>query len=94
MMDDETETCRVLFQNKINLRYCASRWFHYRKAYSFLADKKNSLRSVKPARLRHDLKIPSVHLILQHLDPIGISLSCIVKENFNINLLSTARFPK
>jgi hypothetical protein len=25
-----SETCRVLFQNKINLRYCASGWFHYR----------------------------------------------------------------
>jgi len=29
-MDGETETCRVLFQNKINLRYCASAWFYYR----------------------------------------------------------------
>jgi len=25
-----SETCRVLFQNKINLRYCASGWFYYR----------------------------------------------------------------
>jgi hypothetical protein len=25
-----SETCRVLFQNKINLRYCASSWFYYR----------------------------------------------------------------
>jgi len=25
-----SETCRVLFQNKINLRYCASDWFYYR----------------------------------------------------------------
>ena len=24
------ETCRVLFQNKINLRYCATGWFYYR----------------------------------------------------------------
>ena len=24
-----SETCRVLFQNKINLRYCASGWFYY-----------------------------------------------------------------
>jgi hypothetical protein len=24
------ETCRVFFQNKINLRYCASSWFYYR----------------------------------------------------------------
>jgi hypothetical protein len=24
------ETCSVLFQNKINLRYCASGWFYYR----------------------------------------------------------------
>jgi len=23
------ETCRVLFQNKINLRYCASGWFYF-----------------------------------------------------------------
>ena len=30
MMDGKTETCRVLFQNKINLRYCASGWFYYR----------------------------------------------------------------
>ena len=30
MMDGETETCRVLFQNKINLRYCASDWFYCR----------------------------------------------------------------
>jgi len=31
MMDGETvKTCRVLFQNKINLRYCASGWFYYR----------------------------------------------------------------
>ena len=30
MMDGETETCRVLFQNKINLRYCASGLFYYR----------------------------------------------------------------
>ena len=26
----QSETCRVLFQNKINLRYCASGWFYYR----------------------------------------------------------------
>jgi hypothetical protein len=25
-----SEICRVLFQNKINLRYCASGWFYYR----------------------------------------------------------------
>jgi hypothetical protein len=25
-----SETCRLLFQNKINLRYCASGWFYYR----------------------------------------------------------------
>jgi hypothetical protein len=25
-----SETCRVLFQNKINLRYCAFGWFYYR----------------------------------------------------------------
>jgi hypothetical protein len=25
-----SKTCRVLFQNKINLRYCASGWFYYR----------------------------------------------------------------
>ena len=25
-----SRTCRVLFQNKINLRYCASGWFYYR----------------------------------------------------------------
>jgi hypothetical protein len=24
-----SKTCRVLFQNKINLRYCASGWFYY-----------------------------------------------------------------
>ena len=24
-----SETCRVLFQNKINLRYCACGWFYY-----------------------------------------------------------------
>jgi hypothetical protein len=24
-----SETCRALFQNKINLRYCASGWFYY-----------------------------------------------------------------
>jgi hypothetical protein len=28
-----SETCRVLFQNKPNLRYCASGWFHYRKVF-------------------------------------------------------------
>jgi len=27
-----SETCRVLFQNKINLRYCASGWFYYRNS--------------------------------------------------------------
>jgi len=33
-MDGErpSETCKVLFQNKINLRCCASGWFYYRKA--------------------------------------------------------------
>ena len=31
MMDGKTsETCTVMFQNKINLRYCASGWFYYR----------------------------------------------------------------
>ena len=29
-----SETCRVLFQNKINLRYCASGWFYYRNTNS------------------------------------------------------------
>ena len=31
--DRPSETCRVLFQNKINLRYCSSGWFYYRSAY-------------------------------------------------------------
>jgi len=35
MMDGEiSETCRMLFQNKINLRYCASGWFYYRNRRS------------------------------------------------------------
>jgi hypothetical protein len=25
-----SETCRVVFQDEINLRYCASGWFYYR----------------------------------------------------------------
>jgi hypothetical protein len=29
-MERPSEICRVLFQNKINLRYCASDWFCYR----------------------------------------------------------------
>jgi hypothetical protein len=29
-MERPFETCRVLFQNKINLRYSASGWFYYR----------------------------------------------------------------
>jgi hypothetical protein len=32
MMDGKTETCRVLFQNKVNLRYCASGWFYLRNS--------------------------------------------------------------
>jgi len=40
-MDGETvrnmsETCRVLFQNKINLRCCASGWFYYRNVRIFI----------------------------------------------------------
>ena len=31
-----SETCRVLFQNKINLRYCGSGWFCYRKFITML----------------------------------------------------------
>jgi hypothetical protein len=30
IMDGKTETYRLLLQNKINLRYCASGWFYYR----------------------------------------------------------------
>ena len=30
-----SETCRLLFQNKINLRYCASGWFYYRNYFIF-----------------------------------------------------------
>ena len=29
-MERPSKTCRVLFQNKINLRYCASGWCYYR----------------------------------------------------------------
>jgi len=29
-MERPSETCRILFQNKTNLRYCASGWFYYR----------------------------------------------------------------
>ena len=29
-MERPFETCRVLFQNIINLRYCASGWFYYK----------------------------------------------------------------
>jgi hypothetical protein len=38
MMDRETvrKTCRVLFQNKINLRYCASGWFYYRNILQYM----------------------------------------------------------
>jgi hypothetical protein len=28
-----SESCSVLFQNKINLRYCASGWFYYRNIW-------------------------------------------------------------
>jgi len=28
--DRPSETCTVMFQNKINLRYCASGWFYCR----------------------------------------------------------------
>jgi len=30
-MEKVYKTCRLLFQNKMNLRYCASGWFYYRK---------------------------------------------------------------
>jgi hypothetical protein len=74
-----------------------TKYLEYRssgEAYSCSAAGKNSLRSVKPDRVRHGLKIPSVHLILQHLNPVGISLSSVVKAIFNKILLSTAKFPK
>jgi len=32
-MERPSETCRVLFQNKINLRYCASGWFYCRNIF-------------------------------------------------------------
>ena len=35
-MERPPETCRVLFQNKINLRYCASSWSYYRNITKFL----------------------------------------------------------
>jgi hypothetical protein len=28
-MEGQSETCRVLLQNKINLRFCASGWFQW-----------------------------------------------------------------
>jgi len=31
-----SETCTVLLQNKINLRYCASSWFYYRNVNNSL----------------------------------------------------------
>jgi len=34
-MERPSETCRVLFQNKINLRYCASGWFYYRNILDY-----------------------------------------------------------
>jgi len=30
-MERPSKTCRLLFQNKINLRYCVSGWFYYGK---------------------------------------------------------------
>jgi len=32
-----SKTCRELFQNKINLRYCASGWFYYRNTCQLFA---------------------------------------------------------
>jgi hypothetical protein len=32
-----SEACRELFQNKINLRYCAAGWFYYRKLASVMS---------------------------------------------------------
>jgi hypothetical protein len=60
------ETCRVLFQNKINLRYCASGWFYYR----------NNLRvSSLPIFLRTPVTCsPSCPNVLHR-----ITLSCILK---------------
>ena len=50
MMDGETEICRVLFQNKINLRYCASGWFYYRNTLRCtVLQTSNSGNSLVPA---------------------------------------------
>jgi len=45
-MERPSETCRVLFQNKVNLRYCASGWFYYRnrKTVHFLFMYETGLR--------------------------------------------------
>ena len=32
-IERQSETCRMLFQNKINLKYCASGWFYYRNEH-------------------------------------------------------------
>jgi len=89
MMDGErpSEMCRVLFQNKINLRCCASGWFYYRNMLRCTA-----LQTSNPESLCFiwtcEMKFPP-HLVLKsensflYLCNLSVT-SCILTERYKL----------
>jgi hypothetical protein len=63
-----TETCRVLFQNKINVRYCASGWFYYR----------NTLRC---RSYKLQINIICIHKLYRLQSPCHILFSVIFSQS-------------
>ena len=64
LLVNELYECKVLFQNKINLRYCASGWFYYRNIRVIRSYKRqNSIRAFSLKKfLREDYQCPWRHL--------------------------------
>ena len=83
-----SEICRVLFQNKINLRYCESSWSHYRKISRCTALQTSKIQNF-PSFLNYALSVSwiewDVHVItsLWSGKDLKVTVVCFkVRPNF------------
>ena len=86
MPDDGQRECpkhRMLFQNKINLRYRVSGWFYYRIYY----DARSYKHKKKNGRRLWGLKIHCLYIPIVYISPLFIYPHCLYIPIVYISLL-------
>ena len=71
-----SETCRVLFQNKTNLRYCASVWFCYRNILRCRAIQTSNTSALLTTLCLQCDWVSNISQYIQRLLPWTASMGC------------------